>query len=74
MVCSKLCKKFSFGNKSYINGSKNCVLCDLFIITESMSCACCGNELIACDENNDKHRKIEIHNKIKGFKTKVTVV
>ena len=50
MVCSKLCEKFGFGNKSYINGSKNCMRCDLFLITESMSCACCGDELIICKD------------------------
>jgi hypothetical protein len=54
MVCSKLCEKFNIGAKSIINGSKNCVRCDLFVITESVVCACCGNELIACNESRAK--------------------
>lgn len=51
MVCSKMCEKFSFGNKSYIKDSKQCVQCDLFIVTESVVCACCGSGLIACDDS-----------------------
>jgi len=45
MVCNRLCKQFEFGSKSYVKGSKQCLMCDLFIITESISCACCGNAL-----------------------------
>lgn len=45
MVCSRLCKQLSFGSKLYVKGSKQCVVCDLFIITESEQCACCGLKL-----------------------------
>jgi hypothetical protein len=51
MLCGKLCERFSFGNKSYIKDSKQCVQCDLFIVTESASCACCGGGLIACNDS-----------------------
>jgi len=50
MVCSNVCEKFGFDNKSYINGAKNCVRYDLCLITESMNCACCGDELIICKD------------------------
>ena len=87
MVCSKLCEKFGFGDKSYINGSKNCMRCDLFLITESMNCACCGDELIICKDGmpvqlNGEHLQIASINKKSSnrvhrnnnFKTEVSKV
>ncbi len=45
MVRNRLCKQLSFGSKSYVKGSKQCVVCDIFLITESELCACCGLKL-----------------------------
>jgi hypothetical protein len=90
MTCSKLCEKFNIGAKSYINGSKNCVRCDLYIITESTVCACCRNELIACNESAARQPEVKEQmqvaptnkksfsripsDRITGFKTEVTVI
>ena len=90
MTCSKLCEKFNIGAKSYIKNSKNCARCDLFIITESLICACCGNELIACNDGiargpenrewiqvaptNKKSASRMPRIKSSSFKTEVTIV
>jgi len=49
MACNGLCKQLLFGGKSHIKGSKQCLMCDIFIITDSELCACCGTRL---DFNN----------------------
>jgi len=45
MLCNKLCEKLKFGNKAYVKGAKHCLGCNLYIITESALCACCGSPL-----------------------------
>jgi hypothetical protein len=45
MRCTKLCTDLGFGNKTYVKGAKHCLGCELFIITDSPICACCGSTL-----------------------------
>ena len=45
MPCTRLCKELGFGSKNYVKGARHCLICDLFIITDSAVCACCGSTL-----------------------------
>lgn len=45
MPCTRLCKDLGFGSKNHIKGARHCLTCELFIITESVVCACCGSTL-----------------------------
>jgi hypothetical protein len=45
MLCNKLCEKLGFGSKAYVTGAKHCLSCNLYIITDSAFCACCGNPI-----------------------------
>jgi uncharacterized paraquat-inducible protein A len=45
MGCTRLCEEIGFGNGNYQDGHRYCSKCEIFMITENISCPCCNKRL-----------------------------
>ena len=54
MGCTRLCEELGFGNGTYSKGHRYCAKCEIFMITEDISCPCCKKKL-----RYTAHRKTE---------------
>ena len=45
MSCTELCRIMSFGSSSRTMDAKFCLSCQIFLLTESEKCACCGSAI-----------------------------
>ena len=47
LVCRGICERYRSDKKRYVQGTKRCTSCDVYLLTQSLLCPCCNIALRA---------------------------